>query len=69
MNWSTEILGVRISNEIAIELENSWANFSTEYVAADEIDLEETFVESESKSVLVNILHRRKPPLTTYGGF
>lgn len=59
MNWSTQISGIKISDDICVELEKIWATFSAaQFISADEIEKEQVYLEGTIKNISVNAYER-----------
>jgi 5-methylcytosine-specific restriction enzyme A len=72
VNWSTQISGIKISDEIAAELEKVWATFTTnEFISADEIEIVHDYPEGAITRVSVNAYERnpaaRRKCIAHYG--
>ncbi len=62
VHWDTQISGIRIPDEIAIELEKVWSDLTgpAEFTLPEELSTTPTFAEGATKRILVNA-HERDP--------
>lgn len=59
MHWYTQVSGIKIRDDIITELEKLWGNFSNHgFYFADELGVDNEYLEGSVKSVLVNAYER-----------
>jgi 5-methylcytosine-specific restriction protein A len=72
MHWDTQMSGIQIPSQIAVELERIWINYATKQIAPQEEVEEDTVIyEGTGRQVLVNVYERnplaRKKCIEHYG--
>lgn len=72
MHWDTQMSGIQIPSEIALELERSWTNYAMKQIASQqEVEEDNAVYEGAGRQVLVNVYERnplaRKKCIEHYG--